>query len=91
MGGLVGVSDKIHDMGTVRGRIGYAFDQVLIYGTGGYAWADDRLTATALGVSTLNLGLSVPMFGNDGAHVLDEYPASHPPPKLIVLYLAPGI
>ena len=31
-------------MGTVRGRFGYAFDQVLIYGTGGYAWADNRLS-----------------------------------------------
>jgi outer membrane immunogenic protein len=51
LGGLVGVNDKIRDMGTVRGRIGYAFDQVLIYGTGGYAWADNRLTATALAVS----------------------------------------
>ena len=38
-------------MGTVRGRVGYAFDQVLIYGTGGYAWADNRMTASALGVS----------------------------------------
>jgi outer membrane immunogenic protein len=51
LGGLVAVNDKIRDMGTVRGRIGYAFDQVLIYGTGGYAWADNRITATALGVS----------------------------------------
>jgi outer membrane immunogenic protein len=51
LGGLAGVSDKIRDMGTVRGRIGYAFDQFLIYGTGGYAWADNRLTATALRVS----------------------------------------
>ena len=38
-------------MGTVRGRVGYAFDQVLIYGTGGYAWADNRMTASSLGVS----------------------------------------
>ena len=51
LGGLASVSDKIRDMGTVRGRIGYAFDQVLIYGTGGYAWADNRLTATLRGVS----------------------------------------
>lgn len=50
-GGLVGASDKIRDMGTVRGRIGYVFDQVLIYGTGGYAWADNRMTATVRGVS----------------------------------------
>ena len=50
-GGLASVSDTIRDMGTVRGRVGYAFDSVLIYGTGGYAWADNRITATALAVS----------------------------------------
>ena len=50
-GGLASVSDKIRDMGTVRGRVGYAFDSVLIYGTGGWAWSDNRLTATALGAS----------------------------------------
>lgn len=50
-GGLVSVSDTIRSMGTVRGRVGYAFDSVLIYGTGGYAWADNRITATVLGAS----------------------------------------
>lgn len=49
--GLASVDYTIRSMGTVRGRIGYAFDQVLVYGTGGYAWSDNRLTATALGVS----------------------------------------
>jgi len=49
--GLVAVTAKVQDLGTVRGRIGYAFDQVLIYGTGGYAWADTKLTATVLGAS----------------------------------------
>ena len=49
--GLVSVNDTIRSMGTVRGRLGYAFDQVLLYGTGGYAWADNRITATALGAS----------------------------------------
>jgi outer membrane immunogenic protein len=49
--GLVGVTAKVQDLGTVRGRIGYAFDQVLIYGTGGYAWADTKLTATVLGLT----------------------------------------
>jgi outer membrane immunogenic protein len=50
-GGLASVSSTIRDMGTVRGRVGYAFDSVLIYGTGGYAWADNRMTATLLGLS----------------------------------------
>jgi outer membrane immunogenic protein len=49
--GLFSASAKIQDLGTVRGRFGYAFDQVLVYGTGGYAWADTKLSATALGVS----------------------------------------
>jgi outer membrane immunogenic protein len=49
--GLVAVTAKVQDLGTVRGRIGYAFDQVLIYGTGGYAWADTKINATVLGVS----------------------------------------
>jgi outer membrane immunogenic protein len=49
--GLVAASVKIQDLGTVRGRIGYAFDQVLVYGTGGYAWADTKATVTALGLT----------------------------------------
>ena len=49
--GFASVDYTIRSMGTVRGRIGYAFDQVLLYGTGGYAWSDNRLSATALGVS----------------------------------------
>ena len=49
--GLASVRRQDSPMGTVRGRVGYAFDQVLIYGTGGYAWADNRLTATLLSLS----------------------------------------
>ena len=33
-------SVKVHDIGTVRGRVGYAFDRVLVYGTGGWAWSN---------------------------------------------------
>ena len=47
--GLVSADSKIRDLGTVRGRIGYAVDQVLFYGTGGFAWADNKLSANALG------------------------------------------
>jgi outer membrane immunogenic protein len=32
--------DEIDWWGTVRGRLGWAFDRVLVYGTGGFAWAN---------------------------------------------------
>jgi outer membrane immunogenic protein len=48
---IAAVETRIRSMGTVRGRVGYAFDQVLVYGTGGYAWADNRITLSALNVS----------------------------------------
>src|SRR3569623_3104829 len=38
-------------MGTVRGRVGYAVNNVLFYGTGGYAWIDNKLSVSALGVT----------------------------------------
>lgn len=44
---------KIDALATVRGRFGVAFDQVLLYGTGGLALAD-----TKLGVNVLGLGLN---------------------------------
>jgi outer membrane immunogenic protein len=50
------VESRIRDMGTVRGRVGYAFDQVLIYGTGGYAWADNRLSIAGLSDSKVHSG-----------------------------------
>ena len=45
------VSSKTDALGTVRGRIGYAVNQVLFYGTGGYAWIDNKLSLSALGVT----------------------------------------
>jgi high affinity Mn2+ porin len=41
-------SETVLDMGTVRGRIGYAPANWLFYATGGFAWAYDRLTVTQL-------------------------------------------
>jgi outer membrane immunogenic protein len=49
--GFVSAEDKIRALGTVRGRFGVAVQQVLFYGTGGFAWADERASATALGVT----------------------------------------
>lgn len=44
---------KVDDFGTVRGRIGYAWNNVLFYGTGGWAWghvdADRQITCVVPG------------------------------------------
>ena len=33
-------SSRLNDLGTIRGRLGWAFDRVLVYGTGGVAFAN---------------------------------------------------
>ena len=38
----------------MRGRLGYAFDNVLLYGTGGLAWSNDQYVRTQL-TGTLNI------------------------------------
>ena len=42
--GIAGATDSIRDdlkyLGTVRGRVGYAFDRIMVYGTGGFAYGD---------------------------------------------------
>jgi outer membrane immunogenic protein len=45
------LSNKIDALGTVRGRIGWAVNNVLFYGTGGYAWIDNKFTASGFGLS----------------------------------------
>jgi outer membrane immunogenic protein len=47
----VTAKSKTDALGTVRGRIGFAVDQVLFYGTGGYAWIDNKISLSALGVT----------------------------------------
>jgi high affinity Mn2+ porin len=42
------LTETVMDMGTVRGRIGYAPGNWLFYATGGFAWAYDQLTVTQL-------------------------------------------
>jgi high affinity Mn2+ porin len=42
------LTETMLDMGTVRGRIGYAPGNWLFYATGGFAWAYDQLTVTQL-------------------------------------------
>lgn len=49
--GALTASAKVDALGTVRGRFGVAFDQVLLYGTAGLALADTKIGASGLGVN----------------------------------------
>lgn len=46
--GQASYSDTILNFGTARTRIGHAFGNVLVYGTGGVAWTYDKLERTQL-------------------------------------------
>ena len=47
--GVASYGDTVLHTGTVRGRIGYVFDNNwLVYGTGGFAWTYDQLKRTQL-------------------------------------------
>jgi len=59
--GQASYQDRVLASGTIRGRLGYAFDPWLLYGTGGFAWAYDRLTCTQLA------GAAAPACGAPGA------------------------
>jgi outer membrane immunogenic protein len=53
-GNDVKASTKLDDFGTVRGRLGYAFDRVLLYGTGGFAWGNTHDNIVVNGVAHLD-------------------------------------
>jgi outer membrane immunogenic protein len=40
---------KVDALGSVAGRIGYAWDRMMVYGKGGWAYAHDKYTSTAAG------------------------------------------
>jgi outer membrane immunogenic protein len=42
---------KIRDFGTFRGRLGYAFDRFLVYGTGGVAWGSTQIQTALPGAT----------------------------------------
>jgi outer membrane immunogenic protein len=47
--GLVTLTDKVQSLGTIRGRVGAAFNQILLYGTAGVAFADNKISGNVLG------------------------------------------
>ncbi len=52
--GLSSNQTNVFDSESARGRLGYAFDNILFYGTGGWAWSSDQFIRTQL-AGTLNL------------------------------------
>ena len=44
--------DKMDALGSVTGRVGVAANAALFYAKGGYAWANNKLSATTLGVTS---------------------------------------
>jgi outer membrane immunogenic protein len=44
-------TNRTYALGTARARVGLAFERVLIYGTGGFAWSGNSITGTVLGLS----------------------------------------
>jgi high affinity Mn2+ porin len=54
-GGAEVYSETMLDFGTLRGRIGYAPGDWLVYATGGFAWAYDQLTLTQLATGVTDM------------------------------------
>jgi outer membrane immunogenic protein len=52
--GVATASIKSNAFGTVRGRIGYAWDRALLYATGGWAYTRTELSITAPGFAASN-------------------------------------
>jgi opacity protein-like surface antigen len=47
-GAEVGWAERLDVFGTLRGRLGYAVNNWLLYGTGGFAWSNSDFTRTQL-------------------------------------------
>jgi opacity protein-like surface antigen len=48
--GGVNCAATVEALGTIAGRIGYAFDRTLVYVKGGGAWVEDRFALNLVGV-----------------------------------------
>jgi outer membrane immunogenic protein len=55
---------KLTDFGTVRGRLGYAWNNMLLFGTGGFAWGQNSTTHTGTCVGPGCPAASLPFASN---------------------------
>lgn len=55
---------KLTDFGTARGRLGYAWNNMLLFGTGGFAWGQNSATHTGTCVGPGCPGVSLPFVSN---------------------------
>ncbi|MGA8169757.1 MAG: outer membrane beta-barrel protein, partial [Methylocystis sp.] len=74
--GAASYTEAMQTSGTVRGRVGYVFNDWLVYGTGGFAWARTQQTLTQTSSGTTDApflwrsgwvvggGLEVPLIPN---------------------------
>ena len=56
--GILTATDEIPWLATVRGRVGAAFDRVLVYGTGGFGYGEFKSTVTATGFGSASASQS---------------------------------
>lgn len=71
---------QLNYLGTVRGRLGYAFDRVLLYGTGGLAYGDTHFRMAGVGSDsqtqlgwTLGAGIEYAIWRNLSAKIEYRY------------------
>jgi outer membrane immunogenic protein len=55
------LSAETRGLGSVTGRVGYAFDRFLVYGKGGAAWANDRYDAILFNQIAIIFGVAPPV------------------------------
>jgi outer membrane immunogenic protein len=50
-GGPFTISSSVKDYGSIRGRLGVAFDRFLVFGTGGWAWGNYSTSYAPIGLT----------------------------------------
>lgn len=58
-GAIPGGNFAVNNIGTIRGRLGYAFDRVMLYATGGLAYANGEVTVASLSNDQTHWGFAL--------------------------------